>query len=126
MLAQHENESLTRVGPGTPMGALMRRYWIPASFSQHIPRPDCPPVRVRLLGENLVLFQADGRFRGGRVDPDVRHPRRGRDRAHWINDDISSEQTDLQTVARRDIEEMVGCPHAPCARHVSDDDVWVA
>src|SRR5215468_3073138 len=72
MLAQHENESLTRVGPGTPMGALMRRYWIPASFSQHIPRPDCPPVRVRLLGENLVLFR-DTHGRVGLLDERCPH-----------------------------------------------------
>ena len=51
MLSQQNNELLTRVGPGTPMGELMRRYWIPAAFSQHIPQADGPPVRVRLLGE---------------------------------------------------------------------------
>ena len=39
------------------MGELMRRYWIPAAFSQHIPKSDGPPIRVRLLGENLVLFR---------------------------------------------------------------------
>ena len=45
------------------MGELMRRYWIPAAFSQHIPQADGPPVRVRLLGENLVLFRdTQGRF----------------------------------------------------------------
>jgi len=54
------------------MGALMRRYWIPASFSQHIPRPDCPPVRVRLLGENLVLFR-DTHGRVGLLDERCPH-----------------------------------------------------
>jgi phthalate 4,5-dioxygenase len=63
MLPQHENELLTRVGPGTEMGALMRRYWIPAAFSAQIAKPDSPPLRVRLLGENLVLF----RDTGGRI-----------------------------------------------------------
>ena len=63
MLTQGENELLTRVGPGTPMGALMRRYWIPAAFSHQIQNPDGPPVRVRLLGENLVLFRdTEGRI----------------------------------------------------------------
>lgn len=57
MLSQHENELLTRVGPGTAMGSLMRRYWIPAAFSHQIARSDGPPLRVRLLGENLVLFR---------------------------------------------------------------------
>ena len=57
LLAHDENDLLTRVGPGTAMGALMRRYWIPAAFSAAIAKPDGPPVRVRLLGENLVLFR---------------------------------------------------------------------
>ena len=57
MLSLNENEMLTRVGPRTPMGELMRRYWIPAAFSHQIAAPDCPPVRVRLMGENLVLFR---------------------------------------------------------------------
>jgi phthalate 4,5-dioxygenase len=48
------------VGPRTPMGELMRRYWIPAAFSHQIAAPDCPPVRVRLMGENLVLFRDTG------------------------------------------------------------------
>jgi phenylpropionate dioxygenase-like ring-hydroxylating dioxygenase large terminal subunit len=62
MLTHEENESLTRIGPGTPMGALMRRYWIPALFSHQIPSPDCPPVRVKLLAERLVAFRdTDGR-----------------------------------------------------------------
>src|SRR3954463_8430826 len=39
------------------MGALMRRYWIPAAFANQIEKPDSAPVRVRLLGENLVLFR---------------------------------------------------------------------
>jgi phthalate 4,5-dioxygenase oxygenase subunit len=63
MTTREENERLTRVGPGTPMGELMRRYWMPAAFADAIPKPDCPPVRVRLLGEDLVLFRAtDGRI----------------------------------------------------------------
>ena len=62
MLSRQENELLTRVGAGTPMGELMRRYWIPAGFSDQIATPDSPPARVRLLGEDLVLFRAtDGR-----------------------------------------------------------------
>jgi phthalate 4,5-dioxygenase len=57
MLSSEENEILTRVGASTPMGELMRRYWIPALLSEEIPVPDCPPVRVRLLGEDLVAFR---------------------------------------------------------------------
>ena len=57
MFSREENELLTRVGPGTPMGELMRRYWMPALLSEEIPAPDCAPVRVRLLGEDLVAFR---------------------------------------------------------------------
>ncbi|MHA4815557.1 Rieske 2Fe-2S domain-containing protein [Streptomyces aculeolatus] len=51
------NERLTRVGAGTPMGEVFRRYWIPALLSSDIAEPDSPPVRVRLLGEDLVAFR---------------------------------------------------------------------
>ncbi|HZR97378.1 MAG TPA: Rieske 2Fe-2S domain-containing protein [Chloroflexota bacterium] len=57
MLSREENELLTRVGPGTPMGALFRRYWLPALLATELPVPDGPPVRVRLLGEDLVAFR---------------------------------------------------------------------
>ena len=49
MLKQAENELLTRVGPGTAMGAVMRRYWIPVLLREEMPDPDGDPVRVRLL-----------------------------------------------------------------------------
>lgn len=57
MLSQQENDLLTRVGRYRPMGELMRRYWIPALLAEEIPAPDCAPVRVRLLGEDLVAFR---------------------------------------------------------------------
>jgi phthalate 4,5-dioxygenase oxygenase subunit len=57
MLSREENELLTRVHAGTPMGGLLRRYWIPALLSEEIPVPDGPPARVRLLGEDLVAFR---------------------------------------------------------------------
>ena len=49
MLSREENELVTRVGSGTPMGNTLRRYWIPALLSREIEGPDCPPIRVRLL-----------------------------------------------------------------------------
>src|SRR5262249_20326520 len=58
MLSREDNELLSRVGPGTPMGALMRQYWIPAALSSELPEPDGPPLRVRLLGEDLIGFRA--------------------------------------------------------------------
>src|SRR4051812_30849152 len=57
MLSREENELLTRAGPGTPLGALMRRYWIPALLASEVAAADDPPVRVTLLGERLVAFR---------------------------------------------------------------------
>ena len=57
MVSIEENQLLTRANPGTKMGALMRRYWIPALLSSEVREPDCPPVRVTLLGEALVAFR---------------------------------------------------------------------
>jgi phenylpropionate dioxygenase-like ring-hydroxylating dioxygenase large terminal subunit len=57
MLSQTDNEILVRVGKGTPMGELMRQYWVPALPSAEFPEPDSSPKRMRLLGENLVMFR---------------------------------------------------------------------
>jgi len=57
MLTKEENEQLTRVGPGTLMGELMRHYWMPSLLSSELPDPDGSTLRVRLLGENLVAFR---------------------------------------------------------------------
>jgi len=57
MLSPEDNELLTRTDSGTSMGSLIRCYWVPALLSEEIPQPDCPPVRVRMLGEELVSFR---------------------------------------------------------------------
>ena len=67
MLSKALNERLTRVGPDTPMGNLFRSYWIPATLSSELPEPDGPPLRVRLLGEDLVAFR-DSEGKVGLVD----------------------------------------------------------
>jgi len=72
MLSREENELLTRTDPGTPAGELFRRYWIPALLSEEIPAADCPPVRVRLLGEDLVVFR-DTHGRIGILDEHCSH-----------------------------------------------------
>ncbi len=72
MLRAEENEILTRVGPGTLMGELLRRYWTPACLTAEIPEPGSPPARVRLLGENLVAFR-DTRGRVGLVQENCPH-----------------------------------------------------
>lgn len=69
-----ENMMLTRIGPDTPMGNLFRRFWIPALLSEEVPSPDCPPVRVSLLGERLVAFR-DSRGRIGLLDAHCPHRR---------------------------------------------------
>src|SRR5713226_4562506 len=72
MFTKEENDLLVHVGPGTPMGDVFRRYWIPALLSEEIPEPGCPPARVRLLGEDLVAFR-DGEGRVGLVDDRCAH-----------------------------------------------------
>jgi phthalate 4,5-dioxygenase len=57
VLSKEENNRLTRVGPGTPMGELFRRFWLPGLLSEELPMPDGPPIRVRILGEDLVAFR---------------------------------------------------------------------
>ena len=63
MLPREENELITRVGADAPMGQVLRRYWMPALLATDLPGPDSPPVRVKLLGEELVAFRdSDGRI----------------------------------------------------------------
>ena len=57
MLSVEDNELLTRTGPGTPMGELYRRFWLPVMLAEELPSPDGDPVRVRVLGERLVAFK---------------------------------------------------------------------
>src|SRR6266568_571750 len=57
MLKQADHQLLACTGPNTPMGKLLRRYWVPALLSEELPEPDCLPVRVRLLSEDLVAFK---------------------------------------------------------------------
>jgi nitrite reductase/ring-hydroxylating ferredoxin subunit len=57
VLSQEDNELLCRIGPGTPMGNFFRQYWLPAIRSDELPAPDCPPLRVKLLGEELIAFR---------------------------------------------------------------------
>ena len=56
-MTNEENELLTRIGPGTPMGRMMREYWLPALLSEELVEPDGRPVRVRLLCEDLIAFR---------------------------------------------------------------------
>ena len=72
MLRAEQNELLTRTGPGSVMGDLVRRYWIPALLTEELPEPDCPPVRVKLLSERLIAFRdSDGKL--GLIDEFCAH-----------------------------------------------------
>jgi phthalate 4,5-dioxygenase len=57
MLSKEDNEALTRVGPGTVMGEFIRQYWIPFLPSRDLPAPDDRPIKVKLLGEDLIAFR---------------------------------------------------------------------
>ncbi len=63
MLRKEQNDLLTQTGPGTPMGALFRSYWMPALLAEELPENDGAPVRVKLLSEPLLAFRdSDGRY----------------------------------------------------------------
>ena len=63
MLTREDNELLCRVGKGTPMGTLLREYWVPALPSSEFPAPDEAPKRMTLMGENMVMFRdTEGRM----------------------------------------------------------------
>src|SRR3546814_6680437 len=57
MVTQAENETLVRCGPGTYMGEYMRLYWRPVATSAQLPDPACKPLRIKLLGQKLVVFR---------------------------------------------------------------------
>ena len=67
MLSKEENDLLTQTGPGTAMGEVFRRFWLPAMLSSELPEPDCPPVRLAMLSEDLVAFR-DSNGRVGVLD----------------------------------------------------------
>ena len=72
MLVREQNELLTCVGPGTPMGEVLRRYWVPVLLPTELAEPDGAPMRVKILGEELVAFR-DTSGRIGLVDEYCAH-----------------------------------------------------
>ena len=76
MLNMSDNELLTRTGPGTPMGDLFRRFWHPVLLADELPEPDGTPVRLRVLGEDLVAFR-DTEGKVGIIDALCPHRRAG-------------------------------------------------
>src|SRR5437764_1499463 len=57
MLTKTDNELLTRVGPGTPMGDTLRQYWLPLLLTEELADNEGNPQRIRVLGENLIAFR---------------------------------------------------------------------
>src|SRR5262249_56910556 len=67
MLTQADNELLTRTSAGTAMGEYFRRFWQPIALSRELAEPDGAPIRVRVMGEDLVAFR-DTKGRVGLVE----------------------------------------------------------
>ncbi|MEN9707999.1 MAG: hypothetical protein RIQ68_407 [Pseudomonadota bacterium] len=74
MLTKEENDLLCRVEGDAPMGQIMRRHWLPACLIEEVPEPDCDPLKLRLLGEDLVVFR-DTEGRVGILDEMCPHRR---------------------------------------------------
>jgi phenylpropionate dioxygenase-like ring-hydroxylating dioxygenase large terminal subunit len=72
MLTRKENEMMCRVGPDTPMGEALRRYWVPILLSSQLPTPDGEPVKVEIFGERYVAFR-DSSGKVGLLDEQCRH-----------------------------------------------------
>ena len=72
VLTHEQNELITRTGPATPMGNLLRRYWIPILLAEELPENECPPVRVKLLSERLLAWR-DSRGRCALIDEFCAH-----------------------------------------------------
>src|SRR5688572_21697185 len=74
MMTAEENDLLCRVEGDAPMGQIMRRHWMPACLSEEVSEPDGKPLKIRLLGEDLVVFRdSDGRL--GIIDEYCPHRR---------------------------------------------------
>jgi nitrite reductase/ring-hydroxylating ferredoxin subunit len=62
MLSVEDNELVTNTNPGAPMGEFFRRFWLPVTLSEELPGPDCVPVKVKIMGEDLIAFRdTDGK-----------------------------------------------------------------
>ena len=58
MLSKEDNELLTQIEPGSLMGDLLRQFWLPALLEKEVAVADGAPVRLRLMGEDLVVFKS--------------------------------------------------------------------
>jgi phenylpropionate dioxygenase-like ring-hydroxylating dioxygenase large terminal subunit len=67
MLSVQDHDIIVDTNKGTPMGELFRRFWLPVALSQELPGPDCAPLRVKIMNEDLIAFR-DTSGRPGLVD----------------------------------------------------------
>ena len=72
MLKKEQNDFVTQTGPGTPMGDMFRRYWLPALLAEELVEPDGAPVRLELLSEKMLAFR-DTQGRLGVIDEFCAH-----------------------------------------------------
>ncbi|HEV8096983.1 MAG TPA: Rieske 2Fe-2S domain-containing protein [Burkholderiales bacterium] len=72
MMSSSDNEVLVRTNAGTPMGEYFRRYWLPFALSRELAEPDGAPIRVKVMGEELVAFR-DTNGRVGLIEPHCAH-----------------------------------------------------
>ncbi|CAN0529985.1 unnamed protein product, partial [Laminaria digitata] len=84
MITREENDLLCLVEGDTAMGGIMRNHWLPACMSEEVAERDGKPARVRLLGEDMVVFR-DSEGRLGAIDEYCRH--RGASLAFGRNED---------------------------------------
>ena len=84
MFSQQDSELLVQTGPGTPMGDYFRRYWQPVALAREIALPDSAPIRIKVLGEELLAFR-DTQGRAGVIEPKCAH--RGADLFFGRNED---------------------------------------
>ena len=82
MMTKEENDALTQVGPGTPMGKVLRHYWYPVAMVREL--EEFPVKQIRLLGENWAVFRTE---RGDYGIVDERCPHRGASLVYGIVDD---------------------------------------
>jgi phthalate 4,5-dioxygenase len=57
VLSKEDNELVTNTDKGTPMGEYFRRYWIPVALSEELPGPDCIPIKLKIMNEDLIAFR---------------------------------------------------------------------
>jgi phthalate 4,5-dioxygenase len=84
MLSKEDNDLLTQSGAQTGAGKFFRRFWLPVALSRELPKPDCPPIRLKVMGEELIAFR-DSSGQVGVIEP--RCPHRGANLFFGRNED---------------------------------------